>query len=54
MSGVAIIAAGTRIHGGDKHEGSRIVNAVFSATDGDMTVFKRLAHYFEHTTIELW
>ena len=38
------------IHRGDKHEAGRIVNGIFGAGYGDMTVFERLTHHFEHLT----
>src|SRR5262249_31329528 len=46
-------AAGARVHGCDEHNGCGIVDRAQDARDGDVAVFQRLAHYFEHVAPEL-
>ena len=51
--GVAIVAAGTGVHGGHEHKGGRVGHAVFGTRHGDDAVFQRLAHDLEDATLEL-
>ena len=53
VRGVAIVAAGTRVHGGYKHETTRIFHIILSTTDAYLTVFQRLAQYFKDTARQL-
>ena len=53
VSGVAIIAARTWIHGGYKHKRTGILHAVFCTADGDTAVLQRLAHHLQHRPVEL-
>ena len=50
--GVAEIAARTRIHRGGQHEARREGHRNGGASNGDGTVFQRLAHYFEHVALK--
>ena len=49
VRGVAIVAAGTRVHGGYKHETTRIFHIILSTTDAYLTVFQWLAQHFKDT-----
>ena len=46
-------AARARVHRCDEHNGCGIVDRAQGARDGDVAVFQRLAHYFEHVASEL-
>ena len=48
-----VIAARARIHRSDKHEIAGKLHAVTGTGDGNLTVFQRLAHHFEHIAVEL-
>ena len=51
--GVAIVAAGAGVHGGDEHEAGGEGHAADGAGDGDFAVFEGLAHDFEGAAAEL-
>ena len=51
--GVAEVAAGAGVHGGDHHELSGVGERRRDAGDGDLTVFERLAEHFEDVPAEL-
>ena len=53
VGGVAIVAAGAGVHGGDEHKTAGIVDGVLGTADGDVTVFEWLAEHFEGALIEL-
>ena len=53
VGGVAIIAAGAGVHGGDEHKTAGVVDGVLGTADGDVAVFKRLAEHFEGALIKL-
>ena len=52
MGEVAVIAAGAGVHGGYEHEGAGVFDGVFGTADGNLPVFERLAHHFEHLPVE--
>jgi hypothetical protein len=45
---VSVITTRTGVHGGDEHEGTRILHIVFGAANGNLSVFQRLTKYFKH------
>jgi hypothetical protein len=53
VMGIAQIAAGTGIHGGDEHELGRIGEGDGRPGDGDGVVFERLAQRFDDMVAEL-
>ena len=44
---MVVIAAGTRVHGGDQHEIGRIIDAISCSADCNFAVFEGLAHDFQ-------
>ena len=50
--GMVVVAAGARVHTGHEHESRRIIDCVFGTGYGDMEVFERLTHHFEHAARE--
>ena len=50
--GVAVVAAGTRVHGGDEQESGREGHAAGGAGDGDLAVLQGLAHHFQGGAVE--
>jgi hypothetical protein len=46
-------AARARVHRRDEHDGRGIIDRAEGAGDGDVAVFERLAHHFEHVAPEL-
>ena len=53
VGGVAIIATGAGVHGGDEHERTGKLYGVFGTADGDFAVFQWLAQHFECAFVEL-
>ena len=53
MGGIAIVAAGTGVHGGDEHERAGVLHVVFGTADGDDPVFQRLTHHLKDAAVEL-
>ncbi len=53
MTGVAIVAAGARVHGSHELKISREGKRALGAADGDHFVFERLAQHFQHSGTEL-
>ena len=53
MRWVAIVAAGTGVHGGNEHERAGILYAVAGARDGYLAVFERLAQHLKRLLREL-
>jgi len=50
--GVAVVAAGAGVHGGDELEAGGEVAFHRGAADGDMAVFQRFAQHFEDAAVE--
>src|SRR5271156_6208707 len=50
--GVSEKSAGTGIHGGGQHEARRKIHGERCARDGDVAVFQRLAHHFQHVALK--
>ena len=54
MSGVAIVAARTGVHGGYELKVAGVADAVFGTTYGDVPILKGLAQYLKSVLVELW
>ena len=50
--GVAVVAAGAGVHGGDELEARGEVAFHRGAADGDVAVFQRFAQHFEDAAVE--
>ena len=53
VGGVAVIAAGTGVHGCHEHERAGVFHGVIGPGDGDFSVFERLSQHFEGGCAEL-
>ena len=51
---IPVIATGAGVHGGHKHERTRVFHRITGTADGYLTVFQRLAQYLQGGLVKLW